>query len=260
MCNLFQMEAELELRKRLGHINRQISLPGFDAHTVAPFQSGMFIRPRDGELCGQFGQWGLIRKGQPERIDYIKPKPGDEINPKTGKPRAKKKRHTNNARIEPMDGTERATNATSVWRAGRRCLVPVRWYQEPNWETLQNIWWHLRRADGQPWYIAGLWSDDWADPATGEIVPSFTMITCNCDGHPLLGRLHRHNPKLPDDAQDKRSLVHIDSADWDAWLYGSETDARALIKPQPMDVFDLSDAIATDEALARLRAAAGTLS
>ncbi|WP_158622944.1 SOS response-associated peptidase family protein [Aquabacterium soli] len=250
MCNLYQMEEALALRQSLGLLNRQLELPGFDARPVGPFQTGLFMVAHEGTLHGRLGQWGLIRPGQPERIDYIQPKPEPGK-----KPRAKRPRHTNNARIEAMDGTERPTNAAKVWKAGRRCLIPARWYQEPNWETKKNIWWHLKRADGQPWFLAGLWSDDWADPDTGEVIPSFTMITCNCDGHPLLSRLHRHDDKLPDNAQDKRSLVHVDPEDWEAWLKGPEPAARALIKPQPIEVFDVADAIATDAALA----AQGTL-
>jgi hypothetical protein len=34
--------------------------------------------------------------------------------------------------------------------------------------------------------LPGLW-DEWNNPETGEVVPSYTMITQNCDGHPLLG-------------------------------------------------------------------------
>ena len=84
---------------------------------------------------------------------------------------------TNNARSETV-----ATRPTyRAWAAGRRCLVPASWYQEPNWETGRNVWWRMRRADGEPWAIAGLWSE-WTDPATGEIVPNYTMITVNCDG------------------------------------------------------------------------------
>jgi putative SOS response-associated peptidase YedK len=32
------------------------------------------------------------------------------------------------------------------------------------------------RVDGQPWVLAGLWSE-WTDPVTGELVPSYTMLT-----------------------------------------------------------------------------------
>ena len=107
----------------------------------------------------------------------------------------------------------------------------------------------MTRADGQPWAIAGLWSE-WADPATGEIVPSYTVITVNCDGHPLLARLHKPDPDLPPDAQDKRSLVPLEPPQWDAWLHGAAADARALLVAPPAERFDPADARRTDALLA----------
>lgn len=255
MCNLYQLspkdDFEVYMRRALG---RDLFLPDYQDGTVGPFGTGLFLRQGEGGPVGQLGQWGLIRKGQPGRIDYIQPKavPGK-------KPRAPRARSTNNARIEAIDGDERKTNAATVWQAGRRCLIPAAWYQEPNWQTGKNIWWHLKRADGMPWLLAGLWSDDWVEPETGEVVPSFTMITVNCDDHPLLSRLHRPerdpttNEILPPDQQDKRSLVHIDAAHWDTWLRGTAGEARQLLIPQPAEVFDQADALATDAALASLQ-------
>lgn len=68
----------------------------------------------------------------------------------------------------------------------------------------------------------------------------------------MLARLHKPNPKLPDDAQDKRSLVPLESGQWDAWLHSSEADVRTLLTPPAAELFDLADAHRTDEALAAL--------
>ena len=154
-------------------------------------------------------------------------------------------RRTYNARSETVDS--RPTYRTA-WRAGQRCLIPAAWYQEPNWETGKNIWWRLRRADGEPWALAGIWSE-WTDPESGEIVPSYTMLTINCDGHPLLGRLHKPDPKLPPDAQDKRSVVPLAPDDWAAWLHGDEAGARRLLAVPPASLYDPADAQRTDAAL-----------
>ena len=169
----------------------------------------------------------MIRPGQPER-------------------RPEMRYSTNNARVESV-----ATKPTfaHAWKRGQRCLVPADWYAEPNWETGKNIWWHLRRADGAPWFLAGLWSE-WVDSASGEVVPNFTVLTCNCDDHPMLVRLHKPDPKLPPDRQDKRSLVHVDASDWDQWLSGTADEALQLITPQPVEVFDQADAQRTDGLLA----------
>ena len=76
--------------------------------------------------------------------------------------------------------------------------------------------------------------------------------------HPLLARLHKHDPNLPPDKQDKRAVAHIDKADWDTWLHGIEEQALSLIKPQPMEVFDLTDAIKTDAILAAWQVSGST--
>jgi putative SOS response-associated peptidase YedK len=52
------------------------------------------------------------------------------------------------------------------------------------------------------------------------------------------------------DQQDKRSVAPIDPADWDNWLHGTEEQAFRLVKPQPVEAFDLTDAMTTDALLA----------
>jgi putative SOS response-associated peptidase YedK len=222
MCNLYHMAPRLHVEAFFRAL-----VPEYSVAAVGPFGSGLFLRPVEGRLHGVVGQWGMVQPGA-----------------RTRRPDSRAIL-TNNARAETV-----ATRPTyrDAWQCGRRCLIPAAWYQEPNWETGKNIWWRLARADGNPWAIAGLWSE-WADPATGEIVPSYTMLTVNCDGHPLLGRLHKPDPRLPDDAQDKRSLVSIEPDQWDAWLHGDATQARALLVAPPAARFDLGDARRTDALL-----------
>ena len=90
----------------------------------------------------------------------------------------------------------------------------------------------MRRADGAPWDIVGLYSF-WTDCLTGEIVPNFTMPTINADGHVLFKQLHKHDPKLSDDAQDKRAVVPLHPEDWETWLYGGNDEEQALLLTQP---------------------------
>jgi len=94
----------------------------------------------------------------------------------------------------------------------------------------------MRRTDGEPWALAGIWSE-WTDPSTGEIVPSYSMITINCDGHPLLGRLHKPDPKVPPDQQDKRSVVPVEFEDVDLWLHGTQAEARTLLRLSAVQLF-----------------------
>ncbi len=63
------------------------------------------------------------------------------------------------------------------------------------------------------------------------------MLTLNADEHPLRNRMHKPDPKLAPDKQDKRSVIPIELADVDQWLEGSIKDAQALLKLAPVEVF-----------------------
>jgi putative SOS response-associated peptidase YedK len=127
------------------------------------------------------------------------------------------------------------------WQHGKRCIIPALSFDEPNWESGKNVWWSFRRADQQPWGLAGLWNT-WTDPASGEIVESFTMLTLNADAHPLMRRMHKPDPRLGPDQQDKRSVVPIELADVDQWLFGSADEARSLIRLAPLELFEAGPA------------------
>jgi putative SOS response-associated peptidase YedK len=141
---------------------------------------------------------------------------------------------TNNARFEEI--TTKASFKSS-WSYGKRCIIPAVSFDEPNWESGKNVWWRFRRADGAPWGLAGLWNT-WTDKTTGEVVESYTMLTLNADIHPLMNRMHKPDPKLGPDRQDKRSVVPIELEDVDAWLNGSPEAAAALVRLAPAQVFD----------------------
>lgn len=140
---------------------------------------------------------------------------------------------TNNARFE---GIEAKASFKLPWTRGQRCIIPADWFDEPCWESGRNEWWCFRRADGEPWGLAGLWNT-WIDKGTGELAESYTMITLNADAHPLMSRMHKPDPKLGADQQDKRSVVPIELADVDQWLHGSADEATALVRLAPAAVF-----------------------
>jgi putative SOS response-associated peptidase YedK len=189
---------------------------------VAPLGQGPYIR-QGGELL--VGQWGMIPPDSPTHKPTSK---------RTGRPLS-----TNNARRETVAS---AWTFRFPWARGQRCLIPADWYQEPYWgisrvdmitRDPKSTAWHFRRADGLPWLLAGLWAE-WTDPASGEVVQSYTMLTQNCDGHPILALMHKPEPDLPPDRQDKRAVVPIWEQDVDAWLHGSREQAEALIRlPAP---------------------------
>lgn len=95
----------------------------------------------------------------------------------------------NNARRETL--ATRKTYAPS-WLSGRRCLIPAVSFVEPYYPpgAEKSISWRFARADSEAWALAGIWSE-WVDPVTGEVLPNYSMITQNCDSHPLLKLMHK---------------------------------------------------------------------
>ncbi len=123
------------------------------------------------------------------------------------------------------------------WARGQRCIIPALAFFEPNWESGKHVPWCFRRADGAPWGLAGLWNT-WVDKATGEVVESYTMLTLNADAHPLMKRMHKPDPKLASDQQDKRSVVPIEAADVDLWLSAPPEQAAQLVRLAPAELFE----------------------
>lgn len=213
MCNLYGSTKEAGIRK---HWRPRNDLP-WDGGIVAPKKPGPFIRRarNDAGYARELvvGRWGLIPWfSKTADIKYA----------------------TNNARSEEL--TEKASYK-HPWARGQRCIIPADWFDEPNWESGKNVWWRFRRADGEPWGLAGLWNV-WKDPANGQEVESYTMLTLNADHHPLMRRMHKPDPKLGPDQQDKRSVIAIEQADVDQWLAGTVQEAQELLRLSPVEVFD----------------------
>lgn len=141
---------------------------------------------------------------------------------------------TVNARFEEL--AEKASYKLP-WARGQRCIIPAAAFFEPCWETGKHVPWLFRRADGQPWGLAGIWNT-WTDKESGEVVESYSMLTLNADAHPLMRRMHKPDPKLGPDKQDKRSVVPIELPDVDQWLYGTQAEASALVRLAAVETFD----------------------
>jgi putative SOS response-associated peptidase YedK len=250
VCNLHRLAPKDDLERYIRQHVAQLSLPDWPPKSdIGPFDEGIFITSDgSGGMVGRRGQWGMIRPGQPGRIEY-KEYPSKKP---AGKPR-KEPLLKNNSRIESIAKLPAFRDA---WKQGRRCLVPCSWLQEPNWETKKCVWWRLARADHLPWMIAGIWSE-WVDPDTGEVVPNFAFLTFQANEHPLLNRLHRPELDpgtrlpLPMEHQDKRAEAHIEPEHWNTWLEGNHEDALALLKAPDAAFFDQADAKRTDELLAQ---------
>ena len=215
MCNRYNTP-DLAAIEREWHIGRQNPNRWWEQF-VFPRAQGPFIRrARDDSGYSRelvVGRWGLIPWfAKTPDITYS----------------------TNNARSEELAG--KATYKQPLAR-GQRCIIPADSFDEPNWETGKNVWYRFHRADGRPWGLAGLWNT-WTDKATGEVHESYTMLTINADDHPLMRRMHKPDPKLPPDQQDKRSVIPIAPDDVDQWLAGTGAEAAQLLRLAPVGVFD----------------------
>lgn len=217
MCNLYVPPTF----ERLGKPNLKRLWGAY----VAPLKPGPYFKAND---VLEVGQWGMIPW-------YCKtPKPAA----RNGMPI-----QTNNARRERLAVAE---TYKGPWAAGQRCLIPAMTFDEPYYPNhdpkAKSIAWRFARADGEPWMLAGLYAE-WTNPETGEIVPSFSLITQNCDGHPLLGLMHKPEVDkktkeiLPADKQDKRAVVPIERYRQDEWLHGRIDQAVSLIKVPALEIF-----------------------
>ena len=198
--------------ERHWHVGRDDAWRGDE---LFPRSRGPFIRAArdvtepERELV--FGQWGLVPWfAKSPKLTYA----------------------TVNARFEDVAGKPSFKDA---WRTGKRCLIPAWSFDEPNWESGRNVWWRFGRADGAPWALAGLWNT-WVDRASGVELESYTMLTINADAHPLMRRMHKPDPRLPPDRQDKRSVVAIERADVDRWLHAPAAEAARLMKPPAVEL------------------------
>lgn len=219
MCNRYVAPDQGDI-ERFWHIGRQDPWRG--EVSIFPRAQGPFIRPiKDDAGAGAelvVGQWGLIPWfAKTAKLAYS----------------------TNNARSEEIANK---ASYKLAWQRGQRCIIPAVTFDEPCWESGKNVWWRFRRKDGAPWGLAGLWNT-WADKETGEIVESYTMLTINADDHPIMSRMHRPDPKLPADAQDKRSVVAIELADTQTWLLGANDEAVALVRPPVVETIDAGPAM-----------------
>ena len=101
----------------------------------------------------------------------------------------------------------------------RRCLVPADGYFEWQKTGSGKQPYYIRREDGRPFAMAGLW-ESWLNPATSETLQSCTIITTQAN--PLTQPIHDRMP------------VILDAADYEMWLDSQLQDPErlgALLRP-----------------------------
>lgn len=132
-------------------------------------------------------------------------------------------RHCYNARSETA---AEKPSFRQAWTRGQWCAVPADGFFEPSYETGRAVRWQIAPARPAPLLMAGLW-DRWRAP-DGRSVLSFTLLTRNADGHPLMGRFHK-----PED--EKRSVILLDPHELPAWLGCNPTEAPGWMHPLPLE-------------------------
>ncbi|MCD8504460.1 MAG: SOS response-associated peptidase [Burkholderiaceae bacterium] len=132
-------------------------------------------------------------------------------------------RHTYNARLETAANKPSYRDA---WRQAHWAIILADCFYEPCYETGKAVRWLIEQESGEPMGIAGLWQR-WHDRATNQILASFTMLTVNADGHPILSRMHK-----PED--EKRTPVVLSPAVFDQWLTCQPENAGDYLQLQNM--------------------------
>ncbi|MDN0081792.1 SOS response-associated peptidase family protein [Crenobacter sp. SG2305] len=150
--------------------------------------------------------------------------------PKRHTPQGFKPFATMNARTETIG---QKPSFARFWHAGQLCLIPMSAFFEPNWETGKAVRWRIGLADDEPFAVAGIWRS-WREHDGSESL-AFTALTINVDDHPLMNRFHK--PPAPGEPPDKRGLVIIHPADYDAWLNCHNPElARTFLQPYPAEL------------------------
>jgi len=99
----------------------------------------------------------------------------------------------------------------------RRCLIPASGYYE--WHTTpegQKLPWYIRRADGAPLVLAGLWQAWHRGDRALTTCATLTIAAGPCTAH-----IHDREPVL------------VDPADWPLWLGEAGHGAARLLRPSP---------------------------
>jgi putative SOS response-associated peptidase YedK len=134
---------------------------------------------------------------------------------------------TYNSRAETI--SEKPSYRTA-WKKRQFGLAIMQSFYEPNYESGKAVRWRIKRQDSSPIAVASIW-ERYVDHVTGEIVCSFSMITINATGHPVMQQFH-----APDD--EKRSIVVLQDNEYMPWLKANHEEARSLLKLAPVSFLD----------------------
>lgn len=125
---------------------------------------------------------------------------------------------TYNARVETV---QEKPSYRSAWNNRHYALALIDSFYEPCYESGKAVRTRIKQANTEPMAIASIW-DTWTDPDSGELVVSFSMLTINADGHPLMKRFHK-------EGDEKRTIVPLHPELFNDWLNASPKSAKQLL-------------------------------
>ncbi len=198
MCGRYKIERTPEELRAFFDFEEHPNFP--PRYNIAPTQPVPIVRLVAGKRHFELVRWGLVPS-------WMKEMPKSVLI---------------NARAETID-------EKPSFKGGfrhRRCLIPADGFYE--WQAREGRpkQPHLiRRKDGAPFAMAGIW-DDWLG-ADGSELESCAIVTTAANDQ--LSAVHHRMP------------VILDPKDWDTWLSNEGTSAKqaeALLRPGPNDLME----------------------
>lgn len=194
------------------HKSLDIPIPELEARYGAAMPAGANILPVYHANAYNFPLWPIVTRQEPGKLQLIRwgliPRWA-----KTQEQAADIRTKTINARSETI--YEKPSYRTAAQK-GQRCLIPVTGFFEWHTEGSKKYPFYISTADQKVASIAGLW-DEWPDPETGELIPTYTLLTT--EANPLLAAIHNTKKRMP--------CVLTPDAE-QSWLHDELTEADAL--------------------------------
>ncbi|GAB4131296.1 MAG: SOS response-associated peptidase [Bacteroidia bacterium] len=102
----------------------------------------------------------------------------------------------------------------------KKCCVLVNGFYEWHTEGKTKTPFFIYRKDHEPFALGGLW-DEWANPETGEIIRTFTILTVPAS--PMLAEIHNSKLRMPLILDHGREQEWLETAD--------KTHTAAMCRP-----------------------------